>query len=384
MKQWIYLDNAAATPLDPEVFESMVPYFTDIYGNPSGFSRFTDPAGNAVEEARETAAGLLGASPREIYFTGGGTESDNWALKGAAFANREKGRHIITTKIEHPAVLKTCQWLEKKGFDVTYLDVDENGVPDLETLAQALRPDTILISVMYANNEIGTLEPIREIGALARERDILFHTDAVQAYGHVPIDVGREGIDLLSASGHKLNGPKGVGLLYIRQGTKIESFLHGGEQERGKRAGTLNTTGIVGFGTAIRLAADSMEERTARETALRDHLIDRILTEIPDCRLNGSRKNRLPGNVNISFRGVESESLLIRLDQEGICASAGSACSAGSLDPSHVLLAIGLPRSLARGSLRLTLSADTTMEEIDYVADKLKEIVAGLRGRPVP
>ncbi len=379
MKQWIYLDNAATTPLGPEVYESMTPYFSEIYGNPSGFSCFTDRAKNAVEEARETIAGFLGASPREIYFTGGGTESDNWALEGAAFANREKGRHIITTKIEHPAVLKTCQWLQKNGFDVTYLDVEENGVLDPETLAKAIRPDTILISVMYANNEIGTLEPIREIGALAREHHILFHTDAVQAFGHVPIDVGREGVDLLSASAHKLNGPKGAGLLYVRQGVRIGSFLHGGEQERGKRAGTYNTPGIVGFGKAVSLAADSMEERAEKETALRDHLIDRILTEIPDCRLNGSRTSRLPGNVNISFQGVESDSLLILLDQKRICASAGSACSAGSLDPSHVLLAIGLPRELARGSLRMTLSADTTREEIDYAADELKEIVAGLR-----
>ncbi len=379
MDQWIYLDHAATTPLRSEVRESMEPYFSEIFGNPSGFSCFSDPARNAVEEARETAAKFLGAAPREIFFTSGGTESDNWALTGVACANREKGRHIITSKIEHHAVLRTCEWLEKNGWDVTCLDVDENGMVDPEEVRKAIRPDTILISIMYANNEIGTLEPIREIGAIAKEHHILFHTDAVQAYGHVPIDVDACGIDLLSASAHKLNGPKGVGLLYVRQGTRLEPFLHGGAQERGRRAGTLNTPGIVGLGKATQLAQEEMEERSATETRLRDHLIDRILTEIPDCALNGHETRRLPGNVNISFQDVEGESLLILLDQKGICASGGSACAAGSLDPSHVLLALGLTPKLARGSLRLTLSADNTPEEIDYVVDELKNIVAALR-----
>ncbi len=373
------MDNAATTPVAPEVLESMTPYFSEIYGNPAGFSRFTDQAGNAVENARETVAAFLNVSPQEIYFTGGGTESDNWALIGTAFANREKRNHIITSKIEHPAVLRTCQWLEKQGFAVTYLDVDENGMVDLKEHEASIRPETILISVMTANNEIGTLEPVREIGVTAGEHHILFHTDAVQAYGHVPIDVDDCVIDLLSASGHKLNGPKGIGILYVRKGTRMESFMHGGEQERGKRAGTSNVPGIVGFGKATELARDSMEERTARETRLRDHLTKRILTEIPGSRLNGHPTERLPGNVNVSFEDVTTESMLILLDQKGICAAGGSACSAGSLDPSHVLTAIGLSPETARGSLRLTLSAETTWEEIDYVVDTLKEIVAGLR-----
>ncbi len=379
MDQWIYLDHAATTPLKSEVLESMMPYFSEIYGNPSAFSRFSDQARNAVEAARETIAGFLGASPREICFTGGGTESDNWALTGAAFANREKGNHIITSRIEHHAILRTCEWLSKNGFEITYLDVDPDGRVDPAELERAIRPETILISVMTANNEVGTLEPIREIGAIAKAHHILFHTDAVQAYGHVPIDVDACGIDLLSASAHKLNGPKGVGLLYIRQGTKITPLLHGGAQERGRRAGTVNTPGIVGFGKATELAADAMEERRRVETGLRDRLIERILNEIPDSRLNGHRTRRLPGNVNVSFEGVTGESMLILLDEKGICASSGSACAAGSLDPSHVLLALGLPPDLARGSLRMTLSADNTQEEIDIVVEELKKIVARLR-----
>ncbi len=379
MKKWIYLDNAATTPVAPEVLENMMPYFSEIYGNPAGFSRFSDRARNAVENARETVAAFLSASPQEIYFTGDGTEADNWALIGTAFANRGKGNHIITSKIEHPAVLKTCQWLEKQGFEVTYLDVDENGIVDLKEFEASIRQETILISVMTANNEIGTLEPVREIGAIAGEHHILFHTDAVQAYGHVPIDVDECGTDLLSASGHKLNGPKGIGILYVRKGTKMESFMHGGEQERGLRAGTSNVPGIVGFGKATELARDQMEERTVRETRLRDHLISRILAEIPNSRLNGDPARRLPNNVNVSFKGVMGESMLILLDEKGICAASGSACSAGSLDPSHVLTAIGISPEIARGSLRMTLSEKTTDEEIDYTVDVLKEIVAGLR-----
>ncbi len=379
MDQWIYLDHAATTPLKSEVLESMMPYFSEIYGNPSAFSRFSDQARNAVEAARETIAGFLGASPREICFTGGGTESDNWALTGAAFANREKGNHIITSRIEHHAILRTCEWLSKNGFEITYLDVDPDGRVDPAELERAIRPETILISVMTANNEVGTLEPIREIGAIAKAHHILFHTDAVQAYGHVSIDVDACGIDLLSASAHKLSGPKGVGLLYIRQGTKITPLLHGGAQERGRRAGTVNTPGIVGFGKAAELAADAMEERRRVETGLRDRLIERILNEIPGSRLNGHRTRRLPGNVNVSFEGVTGESMLILLDEKGICASSGSAFAAGSLDPSHVLLALGLPPDLARGSLRMTLSADNTKEEIDAVVEELKKIVARLR-----
>ncbi len=379
MKQWIYLDNAATTPLRHEVLESMLPYFEEEYGNPSGFSSFSDPAGKAVEEARETVAGFLGASPGEIYFTSGGTESDNWALKAAAFANREKGNHIITSKIEHHAVLHTCAWLEKNGFEVTYVNVDENGVIDLEELEAAIRPETILISVMFANNEIGTIQPIREIGEIAKKHQILFHTDAVQAYGHVPISVGEYGIDLLSASGHKINGPKGTGILYIRKGVKIEPFMHGGAQEKGKRAGTYNVPGIVGFGTATKIAMDTLEERMTYESELRDHLIGRILDEIPYCRLNGDRSRRLPNNANFSFQYIEGESMLILLDEKGISASSGSACTSGSLDPSHVLLAIGLPHEIAHGSLRLTLSERVTREEIDYVVDELKQIVERLR-----
>ncbi len=382
MSHWIYLDNAATTPVKHEVYECMQPYFEKIYGNPSGFSSFSDGAKKAVDRARETAAGFLGAEANEIYFTSGGTESDNWALKAAAFANRKKGNHIITSKIEHPAVLRTCEWLEKTGFDVTYVKVDENGVIDLNELCEAIRPETILISVMFANNEIGTIQPIREIGSIAKEHQILFHTDAVQAYGHVPINVNECGIDLLSASGHKINGPKGIGILYVRKGIRFEPFMHGGDQEHGRRAGTCNTPGIVGFGKATELAQASLERRASCESALRDYLIGRILTEIPCCRLNGHRTERLPNNVNISFQSVEGESMLIMLDQKGICASSGSACTSGSLDPSHVLLAIGLPPETARGSLRITLSGETTKEDIDYAADEIKKIVERLRSMP--
>ncbi len=376
----IYLDNAATTKTAPEVVEAMLPYFSEVYGNPSSIYSIASESKEAVTNAREAIAGVLNAKPEEIYFTAGGTESDNWAIKAAFEAYKNKGNHIITTKIEHHAVLHTCQYLEKeRGARVTYLDVDENGVVKLEDLERAITPETILISVMFANNEIGTIQPIREIGMIAREHGILFHTDAVQAFGQLPIDVDDCRVDMLSSSSHKINGPKGIGFLYIRKGVKIRSFIHGGAQERKRRAGTENVPGIVGYGAAAKLAADTMEERTAKERELRDYLIGRIRSEVECCRLNGDPVKRLPNNVNFSFEFVEGESLLIMLDMEGICASSGSACTSGSLDPSHVLLAIGLPHELAHGSLRLTLSAETTKEEIDYTVDKIKEIVAKLR-----
>lgn len=376
----IYLDNAATTKTAPEVVEAMLPYFSEHYGNPSSIYSLAGESKDAVTKARETIAGILGARTEEIYFAAGGTESDNWAIKAAFEAYKAKGNHIITTKIEHHAVLHTCQYLEKeRGAKVTYLDVDENGLVKLEELEKAITPETILISVMFANNEIGTIQPVREIGMIAREHGILFHTDAVQAFGQLPIDVDACRIDMLSSSAHKINGPKGIGFLYIRKGVKIRSFVHGGAQERKRRAGTENVPGIVGYGAAAKLAADTMEERTAKERELRDYMIGRIQSEVECCRLNGDPVKRLPNNVNFSFEFVEGESLLIMLDMEGICASSGSACTSGSLDPSHVLLAIGLPHELAHGSLRLTLSAETTKEEIDYTVDKIKEIVAKLR-----
>ena len=380
MKKLIYLDNAATTKTAPEVVEAMLPYFSEAYGNPSSIYSLAGESRKAVDQARETIARALGARPEEIYFTAGGTESDNWALKAAAEFYRKKGNHIITTKIEHHAVLHSCQWLEKQGFEVTYLNVDENGVVRLEELKAAIRPTTILISVMYANNEIGTIQPIREIGEIAHEHGILFHTDAVQAFGQLPIQVDDCHIDMLSASGHKLNGPKGIGFLYIRKGVKIRSFIHGGAQERKRRAGTENVPGIVGLGKAVERAVGTMEERTETERRLRDYLIDRVLKEIPYARLNGHRSQRLPGNANFSFQFIEGESLLIMLDMEGICGSSGSACTSGSLDPSHVLLAIGLPHEIAHGSLRLTLNEEITKEELDYVVDTLKRIVEKLRG----
>ena len=380
MKKLIYLDNAATTKTAPEVVEAMLPYFSEAYGNPSSIYSLAGESRKAVDQARETIARALGARPEEIYFTAGGTESDNWALKAAAEFYRKKGNHIITTKIEHHAVLHSCQWLEKQGFEVTYLNVDENGVVRLEELKAAIRPTTILISVMYANNEIGTIQPIREIGEIAHEHGILFHTDAVQAFGQLPIQVDDCHIDMLSASGHKLNGPKGIGFLYIRKGVKIRSFIHGGAQERKRRAGTENVPGIVGLGKAVERAVGTMEERTETERRLRDYLIDRVLKEIPYARLNGHRSQRLPGNANFSFQFIEGESLLIMLDMEGICGSSGSACTSGSLDPSHVLLAIGLPHEIAHGSLRLTLNEEITKEDLDYVVDTLKRIVEKLRG----
>ncbi len=380
MERFIYLDNAATTKTRPEVVEAMLPYFTEYYGNPSSVYDFSAKSKEAVTHARETIARSLGAKTNEIYFTAGGSEADNWALVATAEAYETKGRHIITSKIEHHAVLHTCQYLEKRGYEVTYLDVDENGVVKLDELKRAIRPDTILISIMFANNEIGTIQPIREIGAIAREHGVLFHTDAVQAYGHVPIQVDDCNIDMLSASGHKLNGPKGIGFLYIRTGVKIRSFIHGGAQERKRRAGTENVPGIVGYGKAVELAVDNFEERTAKERALRDYLIQRVMAEIPYARVNGSLTDRLPNNANFAFQFIEGESLLIKLDMAGICGSSGSACTSGSLDPSHVLLAIGLPHEIAHGSLRLTLSEETTKEELDYTVEQMKEIVAYLRG----
>ncbi len=379
MKQVIYLDNAATTKTRPEVAEAMMPYFTEYYGNPSSIYDFSNPCKEAIAHARETIAASIGAKTNEIYFTAGGTESDNWAIKAAAEAYQEKGKHIITSKIEHHAVLHTCEYLEKRGFEVTYLDVDEFGTVKLDELKKAIRPDTILISIMFANNEIGTIQPIREIGEIAKAHGILFHTDAVQAYAHVPIDVNELHIDMMSASGHKLNGPKGIGFLYIRTGVKIRSFVHGGAQERKRRGGTENVPGIVGLGKAVELAMQDMDERAAKEKELRDYLIGRVLAEIPYARLNGHPVNRLSNNANFAFQFIEGESMLIMLDMEGVCGSSGSACTSGSLDPSHVLLAIGLPHEIAHGSLRLTLSEANTKEEIDFVVEKLKAIVQRLR-----
>ena len=379
MKKVIYLDNAATTKVRPEVVEAMLPFYTEYYGNPSAVYEFSTPCKEALAKARETAANALGAKDNEIYFTNGGSESDNWALKATYEAYKSKGNHIITTKIEHHAILHTCEWLEKQGAKITYLDVDENGVVDLDQLQKAITPETILISVMAANNEIGTLQPIKEIGAIAKEHGILFHTDAVQAFGQIPINVDECNIDMLSSSGHKINGPKGIGFLYIRKGVKIRSFVHGGAQERKRRAGTENVPGIVGYGVAAERAARTMAERTAKEIEVRDYLINRILTEIPNCRLNGDPVKRLPNNCNISFEFIEGESLLIMLDMKGICASSGSACTSGSLDPSHVLLAIGLPHEKAHGSLRLTLSEEITKEDVDFVVEQIKAIVDRLR-----
>ena len=375
----IYLDNAATTRTSPAVVEAMLPYFSEHYGNPSAIYGLGQENKNAISEARGKIAAVLGAQDREVYFTAGGSEADNWALKAACEAYGARGKHIITTRIEHHAILHTCEYLEQRGFDVTYVDVDEYGVVKMDELRAAIRPDTILISVMFANNEIGTLQPIGEIGALARERGILFHTDAVQAFGQVPIDVDALHIDMLSASGHKFHGPKGIGFLYIRKGVKIRSFLHGGAQERKRRAGTENVPGIIGMAKAAEIARETMAERAAQEQALRDHLIRRVLEEIPYSRLNGHPSDRLPNNASFCFRFIEGESLLILLEQHGICGSSGSACTSGSLDPSHVLLAIGLPHEIAHGSLRLTLSEETTREEIDTTVDALKEIVARLR-----
>lgn len=379
MSDLIYLDHAATTAVHPDVLKEMLPYFTDKFGNPSSVYGFAANNKNKLTEARETIAGALGAKPEEIYFTAGGSESDNWALKCTAEAYGVHGGHIITTKIEHHAILHTCKYLQNRGYDVTYLDVDENGLVDLNTLEAAIRPDTFLITIMFANNEIGTIEPIKEIGEIAHRHGILFHTDAVQAFGQIPIHVDEMNIDMLSASGHKFNGPKEIGFLYIKKGLKLKSFIHGGQQERGRRAGTENVPGIVGIEKACEIAMAEMEERMKKETELRDYLIERILKEIPYTRLNGHSKKRLPNNVNISFQFVEGESILIMLDMAGICASSGSACTSGSVDPSHVLLAIGLPHEIAHGSLRLTIGYENTKEEMDTVVDNLKRIITNLR-----
>ena len=375
----IYLDNAATTKVADSVVDAMLPYFKEYYGNASSIYQLGAKSKEALDESREYIAGTLGAKTNEIYFTAGGSESDNWAIKATADAYARKGKHIITSAIEHHAVLHTCEYLEKHGYEVTYVGVDENGVIKLDELKAAIRPDTILISVMFANNEIGTIQPIKEIGEIAKEHDILFHTDAVQAYAHVPINVDEMHIDMLSASGHKLNGPKGIGFLYIRKGIKIRSFVHGGQQERGRRAGTENIPGIVGLAAAAKRSFSMLEEKMKKEIELRDYLISRIEAEIPYCRLNGDRKKRLPNNVNFSFQFIEGESMLILLDSKGIAASSGSACTSGSLDPSHVLLAIGLPHEIAHGSLRLTLSEENTKEEMDYVVEQLTAILERLR-----
>lgn len=375
----IYLDNAATTKVADSVVDAMLPYFKEYYGNASSIYQLGAKSKEALDESREYIAGTLGAKTNEIYFTAGGSESDNWAIKATADAYAQKGKHIITSAIEHHAVLHTCEYLEKHGYEVTYVGVDENGVIKLDELKAAIRPDTILISVMFANNEIGTIQPIKEIGEIAKEHDILFHTDAVQAYAQVPINVDEMHIDMLSASGHKLNGPKGIGFLYIRKGIKIRSFVHGGQQERGRRAGTENIPGIVGLAAAAKRSFSMLEEKMQKEIELRDYLISRIEAEIPYCRLNGDRKKRLPNNVNFSFQFIEGESMLILLDSKGIAASSGSACTSGSLDPSHVLLAIGLPHEIAHGSLRLTLSEENTKEEMDYVVEQLAAILERLR-----
>lgn len=379
MDKMIYLDNAATTKVADSVVDAMLPYFKEYYGNASSIYQLGAKSKEALDESREYIAGTLGAKTNEIYFTAGGSESDNWAIKATADAYAQKGKHIITSAIEHHAVLHTCEYLEKHGYEVTYVGVDENGVIKLDELKAAIRPDTILISVMFANNEIGTIQPIKEIGEIAKEHDILFHTDAVQAYAQVPINVDEMHIDMLSASGHKLNGPKGIGFLYIRKGIKIRSFVHGGQQERGRRAGTENIPGIVGLAAAAKRSFSMLEEKMKKEIELRDYLISRIEAEILYCRLNGDRKKRLPNNVNFSFQFIEGESMLILLDSKGIAASSGSACTSGSLDPSHVLLAIGLPHEIAHGSLRLTLSEENTKEEMDYVVEQLTAILERLR-----
>ncbi|NLH96177.1 MAG: cysteine desulfurase NifS [Clostridiaceae bacterium] len=375
----IYLDHAATTPVKPEVLEAMLPWFTENFGNPSTVYSIGRTSKKAIEEARETVARIIGAEPREIFFTGSGTEADNWAIKGAAYANMKKGKHIITTSIEHHAVLHTCQYLESEGFEVTYLPVDEYGLVSPEQVEAAIRPDTILISVMFANNEIGTIQPIAEIGKIAREKGICFHTDAVQAMGSIRVNVSDLNVDMLSMSAHKFYGPKGVGALYIRKGVKLTSFMHGGAQERGRRASTENVPGIVGLAKALELADKNMDEHNKKLIALRDRTIAEIEEKIPYVRLNGHREKRLPGNVNFSFEFIEGESLLLMLDLKGIAASSGSACTSGSLDPSHVLLAIGLPHERAHGSLRLTFGDGNTDEDVDCLMEVLPGIVERLR-----
>jgi len=375
----IYLDHAATTPVKPEVLEEMLPYFTNKFGNASSIYSIGRESKKAIEEARERVAKALGAMPREIFFTGSGSEADNWAIKGVAYANKAKGNHIITTAIEHHAVLHTCQYLESDGFEVTYLPVDENGLVSPEQVRKAIKPTTTLITIMFANNEIGTIQPIAEIGKIAKEHNIYFHTDAVQAVGNIPINVNELNVDLLSLSAHKFYGPKGVGALYIRKGVKITNFLHGGAQERGRRASTENVAGIVGLGKAIELATNNIEQYNKKLIELRDRTIEEITKKVPFVKLNGDRYKRLPGNVNFSFQFIEGESLLLMLDMKGICASSGSACTSGSLDPSHVLLAIGLDHETAHGSLRITFGEENTHEDVDYLMEVLPEIVQRLR-----
>ncbi|WP_278600182.1 cysteine desulfurase NifS [Clostridium tertium] len=375
----VYMDYAATTYVKPEVLEEMMPFFTEKYGNPSSFYGISRETKMAIDKARSRVSKALNCDPNEIYFTGGGSEADNWAIKGIASAHRKKGNHIITTKIEHHAVLHTCEYLEKNGFEVTYLNVDKEGFIDLEELKNAITDKTILVSIMFANNEIGTIQPVKEIGEICRERKVLFHTDAVQAIGNIPVDVKEMNIDLLSLAGHKVYGPKGIGALYIRKGVRIDNLIHGGGQERARRAGTENTASIVGLGKAIELATESLEEHNKKITKLRDRLIDGLL-KVPHTRLNGPRgEKRLPGNANITFEFIEGESILLSLDFEGVCASSGSACTSGSLDPSHVLLAIGLPHELAHGSLRLTLGDGSTDEDVDYVLEVVPPIIERLR-----
>ena len=375
----IYLDNAATTKVRKEVLDEMLPYFTEYYTNPSSIYTSSREVSKKVEEAREVLAKTINASKDEIYFTSGGSESDNWAIKKIMIGRMSRGKHIITTKIEHHAILESCHYLEKLGFEVTYLNVDKDGIIDLHELENSIREDTIMVSIMSANNEIGSIMPLKEIGEICKKHNIIFHTDAVQAYGNTNIDVNLMNIDLLSTSAHKIEGPKGIGFLYVRKGVNILPLINGGMQERGKRAGTTNAPSIIGFAKAAELKFNEMEKNNKYVLSLREHLIDRVLNEIPYSKLNGSRIKRLPGNANFSFQFIEGEGMLLKLDAKGICASSGSACTSGSLDPSHVLLAIGLPHEIAHGSLRLTMNHDNTMEEIDYVVDTLKEIISNLR-----
>ena len=383
MKKIIYLDNAATTQMDLKVLECMMPYFVEYYGNPAAIYSLAGESGKAVAKARTQVAELIGAKREEIYFTGGGSESDNWAMKAVADLYEKEGCHIITTKIEHHAVLHTCEYLEKRGCKVTYVDVDEAGKVSPQEIEKAIRPDTRLISVMAANNEIGTIQPLEEIGKIAKAHHILFHTDAVQAFGHIPLDVEKLNVDMLSASAHKIHGPKGVGILYIRRNVKLGSFIHGGAQEKHRRAGTHNVPAIVGMGEASKLAAERMEDSMRRESELRDYLIEKVLAEVPGSVLTGGRDNRLPNNASFCFEGIEGESLLILLSQQGICGSGGSACSTGAVDPSHVLAAIGVDKELAKGALRLTVSSKTTKEELDEAVEALRTNVERLRSMRV-
>lgn len=379
MEKKIYLDHAATTSTRPSVVEAMLPYFTEEFGNPSSIYEFAQNAKQAIDDARQTIANAIGAESAEVFFVSGGTEADNWAISGVIENYAKKGNHIITSKIEHHAVLHTCEYLEKKGCEVTYLDVDANGMISLEELENAIKENTVLITIMFANNEIGTIQPVKEIGAIAKKHNVLFHTDAVQAFTHIPINVNEMNIDLMSLSGHKIYGPKGIGALYIRKGVRMKAYIHGGAQERRRRGGTENVPAIVGFGKAVAEAMTKLESEASREANLRDYFIQKVIDTIPYVKLNGHPTHRLPNNANISFEFIEGESLLIMLDMKNVCASSGSACTSGSLDPSHVLLAIGLPHEIAHGSLRITLGEKTTQEELDYVADELVTIVKRLR-----